>query len=1020
MIPLRLKVQAFGPYVQPQEVDFGRARSAGVFLIHGPTGSGKTTLFDAICFALYGESSGAERTGKQLRSHLAPPELRTEVELEFLLGDWRYRAWRSPGRDAPARRGKGHVPAKPEANLYRRPAEGPGDWTLLATGVDRVTEAAQQVLGFSNKEFRQVILIPQGRFRDLLVAGTEDRGTILSNLFDTALYQRIETGLKDQARQWAQEYETLRERHGTMLQTGHVSSMSELTERIGLRLAQLEALQAEVGQGRERHEAARKACEEGRRVRRLFEEARAARGHLLDLQRREPEIGRLREALEAARRALALADLAEALERQRQEARRREEARDRSGRDLEAARQALELAREALEQQRRKAPETGEMERRLQEFSEMGPRFDALEEAEHQAREAEEHRARAEERLREARERLAALEKEQHQLDGETQVLGPLAEDVARREAFRNEETRRRDLRAAIAEQERQRQAGEAVRQRRAALERQTAEALREARRRLEEAMALGLREMAALLSAGLVPGQPCPVCGSTHHPAPAPVREDLPDSSALEGLRRAVGEAEAAWQAAAEQARQQQEQQARLSALIDEKARELGEDAAASLEDLEARCREAERRLKEARDAARRLEKVRVRQREVEGLLREERQALEALQEQAQEARSAWDRAMAQREERRSGLPEGLTRESWRRQVETLQREVASRKKALENAEASFQEAAQRGTRAETRFQEADTEWQRSRAERDQEEERFRERLRQQGFESSQAWEAARLSPEQMEADRKHIETWEQEVERARYDVTRLENATAGLQEPDVEALEASEAEARDHLEARQRTLAQAEAEQQRDRELQEQLRLLEEQMATQETRLREMQALASVAGGTNPRKLAFHDFVLGLLLDEVLEAANLRLREMSRNRFQLYRRLDPTDFRRKEGLELDVEDAYSGRRRAVQTLSGGESFLAALALSLGLADVVQQRAGGIRLETLFLDEGFGNLDAEAREEAWNHLAELSGQGGRLVGIISHMEDLKALCPHRLHVQGGPDGSTVRWMPSP
>ncbi|HOU54365.1 MAG TPA: SMC family ATPase [Myxococcota bacterium] len=1021
MIPIRLTVQAFGPYVQRQVVDFGPARDAGVFLVHGPTGAGKTTLFDAICYALYGQSSGAERTDQQMRSQLAPSTLRTEVELEFALGEWHYRCWRSPTWDRPALRGQGTTKAKAEAHLHRRPAGGTGEWSLLQTGDGKVTEAIQAVLGFTAEEFRQVILIPQGQFRSLLVAEVKDREHILGNLFNTALYRRIEEELKAETARRQTEFRTLEERHQTLLGTGDVASLEDLEQRIRQRQVELETMQAGVKQRRDSLQSARAAAEEGRRVRGIFEEARRARRRLEDLEQRREEIGSQKALLERARRALTLNDLADGLHRLRQQAEQRREDLSRANRDLEEARLALDLARDGLERQRANVPETEAMERALVELKEMGPRLQALEQAEGEVQAAEERLTAAEERLRAAREGLEALEQEMRGLDRTIEALDPLAEDKARRGSIRDQQVQQRNLRRRLGELQDQHRTLEKRLQRQADQERMASAGLEQARRTLEEALEVQRREMAAVLAARLVPGDPCPVCGSTSHPAPAPIRENLPDGALLDRLRQEADAAAETWKVASDEMLRIQEQWKALGQRIEEMVQDLGEAAGASLEELEARCQEAEQQVREAEEAARRLAEARTRRREAETRLEQGREVLEAIQGQVQEARSARDRAAALRQERQAGLPPGRDRGTWEQQVAESRAALAARKQALEKAEQSFREASARWTGAEARQTAAATESDRTASELEEMDRRFQERLREQGFMTPEEWSAARLAPDGLAALEEQIQGWVRDVVQAQGDVDRLEAGVAGLQEPDVAALEAAEAEALAGLEAAQAAAAQAVADQERDQDLATRLRQVQSEQKAIEERLRGMERLSGVARGENPVKLSFHDFVLGLLLDQVLEAANLRLKVMSRGRFQLFRRRVPADRRKREGLSLDVEDGYSGSLRAVHTLSGGESFQAALALSLGLADVVQQRAGGIRLETLFLDEGFGNLDAEAREEAWNHLAEMSGrEGGRLVGIISHMEDLKALCPRRLEVRSGPAGATVRWSHAP
>ncbi|MBA4742861.1 MAG: SMC family ATPase [Azoarcus sp.] len=900
MKPLALTMQAFGPFAARERVDFTRLGDRALFLIHGPTGAGKTTLLDAMCFALYGDTSGGERDARAMRSDHAQVELETEVELEFALGMERYRVTRKPAQQRPRRRGDGWTEAKAEAQLDRLAG---ADWKSLATQPGKVTEAVRGLLGFDSAQFRQVIVLPQGRFRELLTAGSGEREEILEALFRTRICGELTDALKERAHALEAAGRELRVRREALLQHADCESVAALKERRAQLAGEVERRGEEEKVARERDAAARQA----------FERARAA-------------VQAERERLDAAQRL--------------QEAVRKSEA--------VAQRQAQADARLATENVR--APEREALAKRLNELEALLPAVTDLAQALARRDAAVKRRDAAGVECERGETRLAAARKTLQERRDErerVQALAARAEVLAHRlkdaQAARERQARLVKLRKDLADAEaRLSEAARAV----------TAAdvALADAQRRQDDIEHAWSAAQAGLIAAGLQAGTPCPVCGSAEHPAPARAGTDVVSEAALREVREAVRKASAAREAALSRRHDADKQAENLRATAGELERDASEapDPAALQTELKA-----------AQSAAQRLAEIDRELPACELAIREADETIRLAESARQTAEGERTRADTEAGLLQRKLPQGLASvAALEAEIARLRAEHKTLDDALAQAVCTAQEAANELAAARSAEQAAEQALQRA----------------------TQAAQAVA-------------------VEGGAPDLPAFEAAARASGEACEAALLATR-DAGGRVEAADKTLRALD-------DLAAQAGELERQYSV-------VGRLAEVALGRNRFNMTFQRFVLATLLDEVLEAASVRLLRMSRSRFELRRVLGVVDGRSAGGLDLEVFDHYTGSSRPASTLSGGEGFLAALSLALGLADVVQSRAGGIQMETLFIDEGFGTLDPEALDFALSTLIDLQ-QTGRLVGVISHVAELRERMDVRMEVVAGAAGSRVR-----
>jgi exonuclease SbcC len=988
-----LTVTAFGPFAGRSSVDFDRLGDGGLFLLHGPTGAGKTSVLDAVCYALYGEVPGA-RGRSRLRSDHAADHTPTEVVLELTVGGRRLEITRRPEQPRPKKRGNGTTLDKP-VTLLRERLPGAAEWKALSRSHQEIGEEIRQLLGMSREQFCQVVLLPQGDFARFLRSDATERGELLGRLFDTGRFEAVERWLAE-ARRAAEAQ--LRAQDETLIALAHRAAQAAGPAARDEPLPQLTAGDPGLAPGILRWAAiARSTAREDR-------DAAALAAAAAQSAHREAQASH-----DAARDAAAL--------RQRyDDARRRAAELDRAAEEFERIRRRLErsLAAErvapALDALARAESERATADGRHRSAAAQLPpelaRADADTLAAHE-RENRQALGRLDAALR-AEQRIGEISRERARLERET-----AADDDAERECARwlahweraAAECRRRLDAAQEAATTAEHLAGrlDPLRRRAAAARRRDALAddERRAADRLTELSAaaaaarehwLALKEarldgMAAELADALRAGDPCPVCGSADHPDPARRRPEHVDRAAEDAAHTAYRDAEA------ERARAETETHTlrdRLTAAradaADLTADRLDADIAA-LEAQEAAARRTAADAHPAREGARRAEEEHARHLDIQRET-QKRQAARVSQREALEAELAARRT----EVDAVGDGGGTVAE----QAARLQRRVRLLADAADAARAAAD--------AERRRHEA--------------QQRAAQAAHDAGFTTPAEATSALLGPDETATLRRRVESYTAQRAAVQAELTdpRLA-AAAKTPHADPHAgrapLDAAAERLRVASAAESAALARCAELDRLCAQATRQARTLAPRRE-QHARLR---ALAQLTAGTcadNELRMRLESYVLAARLEQVAAAASVRLRRMSAGRYTLTHTDAKTAGRARSGLGLRVVDAWTGTERDTATLSGGETFFASLALALGLADVVTDEAGAVRLDTLFIDEGFGSLDDQTLDEVLDVLDSLR-ERDRAVGIVSHVADLRHRIPAQLEVVKGRHGSTLR-----
>ena len=876
MKPIQLVLSAFGPYVERTVIDFSALGEEGLFLIAGDTGAGKTTIFDAISFALYGEASGGKekRKSKSFHSDYVSDQTETYVELTFRHRGETWWIRRNLEYQRPAKKKKdGMETTTRQAADAQMRNEDTGEEILR---MDDVNRRVRELLGLTQDQFTQTVMIAQGDFLKILTASSDDRKKLFRDLFHTNLYVDLQSRLQEKNRACADEQKALEQ--VILSAEGKIDPEAEFAEREILlsycgQIQHTDALCALLARLIEQEKAAQEqaraqkkeaadqigaliaAVTEGERVNRDFADWESKRARLAALTAGQGEIDAQRAALAAARRAQQL-ETDEALMR-------------RTRRDMDAQRAALSDAQAALEQAEKALPET---ETRMKEAESRGGEIHAL---------------------------LAQAK----QMEDCLPVLG----EVER-------------LKAALDTQKRE-------------LQRLTEDSSR-AQAAYTAAQNSYYLSQAGLLARELKAGQPCPVCGSTAHPCPAQI---TPETVTRQALEQAAQRRETAEKAQSDAATRLAANQAALDEREDRlRALKIGAD-------------ETRQRLAARIDAAHQA--AADRQREIDAA----RSAYQALDKRKIAAQSAVDAAQ--------------------KQLAALEKDLRAQTEAFEQKRAAH------------------------------------------GFEDEASYRLAKRTNADIERLDREIRNYDEQKRTLAAQTHELEDKLSGRQRTDLTALQNRRAAALD----RQAKAENAEKAMVRKLTLHEsaEREIRQANAAIQKKRgkwqiIQELYTCCAGIAAGNPRaKLTFEAYVQQYYFRFVVAAANKRLTRLTDGMFTLRVMREAANRVSQSGLDLEVLDRSTGQARDVSTLSGGESFLASLALALGLSDAVQSQSGQIRMDAMFIDEGFGSLDENALRSSIDVLLELA-DGKRLIGIISHVQELEERIDKQIVVTKTPNGSTV------
>lgn len=1018
MKPLRLTLQAIGPYAGRQEIDFRAALDSGLFGIYGSTGSGKSTIFSAMTFALFGKTARNEQHASSLRSHHAEPGLVSEVELVFESAGRTYRVVRRPEQVRPAKRGGGEMKDSHKAWLFDvtgMSLDNIGDAqpgrVIAETKVGNVETEIERILGYKVEQFRQIVLLPQGKFETFLTASTDERLKILRELFDVSLYRSLTERLKDEARAADDSIRTARSVCEGRLQADGFANREALAAGI----ADARSRQAELSEAAQVAKAAaqgaREVFEAAARTERSFAEHLDAERAVAALEGEQAAMAELAGRLQAARTAQSLADIDAAVAQARADVKAAEATQSAAQAKAQAAGAKSEAAAQAQRQLAERAEEFEQRRVQLRDYQGFETRLAASERlrANVEQRAHDERTALA--AARDAKARHATLQKQQAEAQhrhaqAQANVLRRAELKVAGAEVRERLDaaTAYEKLVVQVAEERAQQQRLEAEH----AAAKQAFDAAEATFSELEAAL---LGSHALHLVTHLRPGEPCLVCGSREHPSPA-----------------------SGTSAEADIVRRYERHKATLQA-----ARSNESDASRRLEIVRDSCRRSEHALSELTPPAQPAEKIAAEReallaaykalgpeadlpaletdcRRIEAELSSSARDAEAKQLAAGAATTELALARQALDDALQAVPQDLwDAKALALALSRLSQEIAAYDTSLAEAAAAERKAAEGAVAATRDAENAKLNREAADARLATAKQAFVARLTEAGMVAPE-FEAAKPDIPRIADFETRIRTHGERRAAAAERLERAASVIATVDRPDIVALKVA-------CDTAQAAHEKANGDAIRATAALSQLERLSGDIATEIARLDKLEQdtaplreLADAVSGRTYQKMELETFAIATMFDRVLETANLRLGPMTRGRYNLVRETEGRGNARR-GLGIAIEDTFTGRARATATLSGGETFIAALALALGLSDVVESARGNIRLDTIFIDEGFGSLDTDSEagtlEQVLQTLQDLADRN-RAVGVISHVPLVQQAIPNGFWITSTANGSSV------
>lgn len=1015
MKPIQLTMTAFGPYKETEVVDFRDLQAHRLFVISGKTGAGKTTIFDGICFALYGQASGEDRTDtKALRSQFADDSVQTTVELLFDIHQRRYCVL----RQIPYRKKGNKSDTLGRCELYEI-KEGQSVPVVDRQIVTEVNEKIEQLLGFTHAQFSQIMMLPQGEFRKFLTSDTANKEAIMRKIFKTEPYQKIVDRLKVKKEQAYTAYiqekqltDTILHQIPAKLPARETLLFTELAsehpnmQQVFTGLAQEQQYYETLASEQQvvytnlysEHDRKQQELYTARTINEQFAKLQARQQALAQLETKTADMAHVQKQLEEAERAALLEDVEHQVQANSIELQKKEASYQQAKALLVVANEKLTATTATYKEQQAKEAERTAVKEELLQLKNLLPTVASLTEQLQQIESIQKNVQQIDEEIQRNKQRLerqqtsstiqkkeikdleATLEDYEHVVDQLT-IITDIAKRVKNYHA-QNDAFQLLDQHYTVAKQQ--------------------SETSATAYTRLEEQW---ITNQAVLLAASLHEGEACPVCGSVDHPEKATSTEEQ------HVTKQQLDRAKLDLQAKEQHFHLKQAERTQLQQQIAAIRAELTEQRVNVTNDYEAQQQQWTKKVAMLRQNRTELKQKKEAFMEAEIACEEQQMQLKQLEQQRTDSNGDLETKRALYEQAISTVPQELREQAkLQRQIQMKEQLSVQLEIAWNTSQQQLQEARTEQTKLESRQQmehEAVLDWTEKCATSAK---IFEDRLKEQGFNSQASYSQVKLSRSRRQEMQQHLQQHAQQLHTLKANIEELQQTIEGKQPIEVEVLEQQVQQMKSQYERVFEQFKQSEVWQQAAKELYEQLETSKSLVVTLEETYGKVTNLYDVVRGQNRLKISFERYIQIEYLERIIQAANIRLRDLSNGQYELVRS-DRQETRGKQsGLGIDVHDAYTGQTRDVKTLSGGEKFNASLCLALGMADVIQSFQGAVRMETMFIDEGFGALDEEAIQKAIDTLIALQ-QSGRMIGIISHIDEMKEAIPATLLVTKKKEG---------
>ena len=1038
MRPIKLTISAFGPYASKQVIDFEELKGRNIFVISGKTGAGKTTIFDAISYALYGEASGESRETDSLRSHFADDNTETYVELEFELRGERYIVNRVPKQKKKKARGEGYTEKSADATLTLPDGK-------VITKVKNVTDKIIEILGITREQFKQIVMLAQGEFKKLLLADSVEREGIFRKIFNTYDFEKIQAELKDKAANLSKNrtkskhemeinLKNIKGEHDIVIDEYVdfplvIEKLKDLLERDNNIYKTLNEEGKEVDNNLQVKNQEKAIIETNNN---LIKEKEIITKALEELLSKEDEYKNKSKTIIDGKNAKEVKYIEDKLIETTKKLTKREEDYNLSLKNIDSLKLKQEEANKLLQIEESKECDReklsveinnlNKLEEKIIELDSLNNKVMHLKQSAENSKlqiinnkkETEELKKSKEEKELQLKD-IATLETKKVELESDIKAKNKTLDEV--RELFKVIRSFQNTY----------------IEHNNKAKEYKEFEVEYKKVKENYEAMDdLYKKEQAGILASKLQENEPCPVCGSTNHPNKATIKENLkiPTKEELKVAKENLDKLE----------KENLEKINNLTTLNSNKTTYLEQvnnhlsmlsatlnidktfnsETAQVVKNLGTELKSVIDKLKD--ELLKVIDKISLKEKIEKELnlitttINEREQSLIKLEECEKNYTTELTQNITKIDEYKKEIPENITDlKTLNNLIEVKTKELNISKEKLAKLRLENENLAKKLEGENSTSKEINKSIEELKLEIANNKANFNEAIKEQGFDNIQTYEDAKLQISMVESLEKEVENYNSELKLTKAKQEDIINKTKDIVFMDITTIDEEIRSIQNNKKELESKLRELHAIIVGNKTILKNVENLNIEFKEIEEEYKVVGELADLANGKKAPYISFERYILASYFEDIIEAANIRLEKMTGDRFSLIRKTSKSKGAGQKGLELEIYDNYTDSSRDVSSLSGGESFKASLSLALGLSDIVQSNAGGVSLDTMFVDEGFGTLDPQSLDNAIDSLLELQ-RGGRLVGIISHVEELKERIDAKLEVTSTSKGSKVEF----
>ena len=1038
MRPIKLTISAFGPYASKQVIDFEELKGRNIFVISGKTGAGKTTIFDAISYALYGEASGESRETDSLRSHFADDNTETYVELEFELRGEKYTVNRVPKQKKKKARGEGYTEKSADATLTLPDGK-------VITKVKNVTDKIIEILGITREQFKQIVMLAQGEFKKLLLADSVEREGIFRKIFNTYDFEKIQAELKDKAANLSKN--RTKSKHEMEINLKNIKGEHDIVidEYVDFPLV-IEKLKDLLERDNNIYKTLN---EEGKEVdnklqvknqekaiietnNNLIKEKEIIAKALEELLSKEDEYKNKAKTIIDGKNAKEVKYIEDKLIETTKKLTKREEDYNLSLKNIDSLKLKQEEANKLLQIEESKECDReklsveinnlNKLEEKIIELDSLNNKVMHLKQSAENSKlqiinnkkETEELKKSKEEKELQLKD-IATLETKKVELESDIKAKNKTLDEV--RELFKVIRSFQNTY----------------IEHNNKAKEYKEFEVeYKKVKENYEKMDDLYKKEQAGILASKLQENEPCPVCGSTNHPNKATIKENLkiPTKEELKVAKENLDKLE----------KENLEKINNLTTLNSNKTTYLEQvnnhlsmlsatlnidktfnsETAKVVKNLGTELKSVIDKLKD--ELLKVIDKISLKEKIEKELnlitttINEREQSLIKLEECEKNYTTELTQNITKIDEYKKEIPENITNvKTLNNLIEVKTKELNISKEKLAKLRLENENLAKKLEGENSTSKEINKSIEELKLEIANNQTNFNEAIKEQGFDNIQTYEDAKLKISMVEVLEKEVENYNSELKLTKAKQEDIINKTKDIVFMDITTIDEEIRSIQNNKKELESKLRELHAIIVGNKTILKNVENLNIEFKEIEEEYKVVGELADLANGKKAPYISFERYILASYFEDIIEAANIRLEKMTGDRFSLIRKTSKSKGAGQKGLELEIYDNYTDSSRDVSSLSGGESFKASLSLALGLSDIVQSNAGGVSLDTMFVDEGFGTLDPQSLDNAIDSLLELQ-RGGRLVGIISHVEELKERIDAKLEVTSTSKGSKVEF----